>query len=135
MKKYDFIYLRHMLDAISRIEEYIHGIKLETFMKNYLIQDGVIRQVLCSGLACCREKAHIIKKYTHAWLAFKAIDRIDLTPFPSVTSRRDPAGKGILSDTKDSLGTWLVRLCSAYINRFYRMLFILIPLRGFMKGS
>ncbi|MCK4447969.1 MAG: hypothetical protein KAW56_12930 [Candidatus Marinimicrobia bacterium] len=53
--------------------------------------------------------SYIIKKYNHAWLAFKAIDRIDLIP------------------------SGLVRLCSAYINRLYRMLFMLIPLRGFMK--
>ncbi|MBC8485820.1 MAG: hypothetical protein H8D45_07235 [Bacteroidetes bacterium] len=51
-----------------------------------------------------------MKKYPHAGLAFRAIDRTDLTP------------------------PGLVRLGSAYINRFHRMLFMLIPLRGFMKG-
>ncbi|MBU4443561.1 hypothetical protein KJ656_00535 [bacterium] len=53
--------------------------------------------------------------------AFKALDRIDLSPSPS-----------------GSLGTGLVGFCVIYVNRFYRMLFMLIPLRGFrdgMKGS
>ena len=47
-----------------------------------------------------------MKKYPHAGLTFNAIDRIDLTP------------------------SGLVRLGPAHVNRFYRMLFMLIPLRG-----
>ena len=45
MKKDDSVYLKHMLDAISRIEEYTQGTKHEGFLDNYLIQDGVIRQI------------------------------------------------------------------------------------------
>lgn len=41
MKEDDSVYLRHILDAISRIEEYTQGIKYEDFMDNHLIQDGV----------------------------------------------------------------------------------------------
>ena len=37
MKKDDSVYLKHILDAISRIEEYTHNIKYEDFMNNYLI--------------------------------------------------------------------------------------------------
>ena len=37
MKKDDSVYLKHMLDAISRIEEYIQGTKHEGFLDNYLI--------------------------------------------------------------------------------------------------
>lgn len=47
-----------------------------------------------------------MKKYPHAGLIFKAIDWIDSTP------------------------SGLVRLGFAYVNRFHRMLFMLIPLRG-----
>ena len=45
MKKGDTAYLRHILDAISRIEEYTKGIEYEDFMEDHLIQDGVIRQI------------------------------------------------------------------------------------------
>ena len=45
MKKDDSVYLRHILDTISRIEEYTQGVKYEVFMGNYLIQEGVIRQI------------------------------------------------------------------------------------------
>jgi len=54
MKKDDSVYLRHILDAISRIEEYTQGIKYEDFMDNHLIQDGVIRQVEIIGEATKR---------------------------------------------------------------------------------
>jgi hypothetical protein len=63
-----------------------------------------------NGKSAKIEKANIMNKYPHAGLTFKAIDWIDLTP------------------------SGLVRLGSAYVNRFHRMLFMLIPLRGFMKG-
>ncbi len=51
MKKDNGIYLRHIYDAISRIEEYITGIKHGDFIKNHLIQDGVIRQIEIIGEA------------------------------------------------------------------------------------
>jgi uncharacterized protein with HEPN domain len=35
----DSIYLVHILDAISRIEEYLRGIDEEAFQQQYLIQD------------------------------------------------------------------------------------------------
>ena len=47
----DVVYLRHILDAIVRIEEYIQGISEEEFYRNYLIQDGVIRQLEIIGEA------------------------------------------------------------------------------------
>lgn len=47
----DKIYLHHILDAISKIEEYINKINSEAFLKNTLIQDGVIRQIEIIGEA------------------------------------------------------------------------------------
>ncbi|MCG2716651.1 MAG: hypothetical protein L6422_10330 [Candidatus Marinimicrobia bacterium] len=38
------------------------------------------------------------------------------------------------TDRNSSTPSGLVRLDSAYVNRLHRMLFMLIPLRGFMKG-
>lgn len=54
MKKDNSAYLRHILDAISRIENYIQGIRYEEFMDNHLIQDGVIRQIQIIGEATKR---------------------------------------------------------------------------------
>lgn len=47
----DIAYIRHILDAVARIEEYLHGISEEDFDKKYLIQDGVIRQIEIIGEA------------------------------------------------------------------------------------
>lgn len=42
MKLDESVYMRHIIDAIARIEEYLHGVDEETFRRNHLIQDGVI---------------------------------------------------------------------------------------------
>lgn len=54
MERDDSIYLRHILDAISRIEEYLHGIDEEAFQDQYLVQDGIIRQLEIIGEATKR---------------------------------------------------------------------------------
>ena len=47
----DTIYLRHILDAINQIEEYVEGLNHEAFMRARLVQDGVIRQFEVIGEA------------------------------------------------------------------------------------
>jgi len=47
----DTVYLRHMLDAISRIQEYTRDISYDQFLTNPLVQDGVIRQLEILGEA------------------------------------------------------------------------------------
>ena len=54
MARDDSVYLRHILDAISRIEEYLHGVDEEIFYQHYLVQDGVIRQLEIIGEASKR---------------------------------------------------------------------------------
>lgn len=49
MKKADIVYLKHIRDAISRIEEYTKAVGYDDFIKNNLIQDGVIYS--CSPIA------------------------------------------------------------------------------------
>jgi uncharacterized protein with HEPN domain len=63
MKKDDSIYLKHILDAISRIEEYIQSVKYGDFMGNHLIQDGVIRQIEIIGEATKRLSQEIRKRH------------------------------------------------------------------------
>jgi len=43
MSKDDRVYLRHILDAINRIEEYTKEVKYRDFMDNDLVQAGVTR--------------------------------------------------------------------------------------------
>ena len=47
----DIAYVHHIFDAIVRIEEYMQGVKEEDFHQEYLIQDGVIRQIEIIGEA------------------------------------------------------------------------------------
>ncbi|MCX6057089.1 MAG: hypothetical protein NTW69_02920 [Chloroflexi bacterium] len=43
------LYLRHVLDAMDTVEEYLLGVNEEKFKNTRLIQDGVIRQIESSG--------------------------------------------------------------------------------------
>ena len=47
----EMLYLRHMLDAIDIVEEYLRGVNEDKFKNTRLIQDGVIRQIEIIGEA------------------------------------------------------------------------------------
>ena len=76
MKKEDSVYLRHILDAVSRIEDYTKGIEYKNFMENHLIQDGVIRQIEIIGEATKR-------------LSDKTRDNYPDVPWQDMTGMRD----------------------------------------------
>ena len=76
MKKEDSVYLRHILDAVSRIEEYTNGIEYKNFIENHLIQDGVIRQIEIIGEATKR-------------LSDKTRDNFPDVPWKDMTGMRD----------------------------------------------
>ncbi len=63
MKKDNFVYLRHILDAIHRIEEYSEGMGHENFMSNSLVQAGVIREIEIIGEAAKRLTHGFKEKY------------------------------------------------------------------------
>jgi len=63
MKRDHIVYLKHICDAIHRIEEYIKGVKYEDFMKNNLVQAGVIREIEIIGEATKRLTDELRKKY------------------------------------------------------------------------
>lgn len=54
MKRDESVYLRHILDAIAKIDLYLHGVSEESFTQQSLIQDGVIRQLEIIGEAVKR---------------------------------------------------------------------------------
>lgn len=51
MSKDDLIFLGHINDAISQIDEYLHNITYSKFIKKKIIQDAVIRQLSIVGEA------------------------------------------------------------------------------------
>lgn len=51
MKRDDRLYLKHILDSITQIGEYIAGLDYNTFLQAKLVQDGVIRQLEIIGEA------------------------------------------------------------------------------------
>ena len=62
-KKDDVVYLRHILDAIVRIEGYITEADWGKFSKDLLLQDGIIRQVEIIGEAAKRVSPALRIKY------------------------------------------------------------------------
>lgn len=64
MRQGDVVYLRHILDAVSRIEEYTEDMKREDFMSSNLHQDAVIRQVEVIGEAARKVSEETRKRHT-----------------------------------------------------------------------
>lgn len=51
MKRDNTVYLRHMLDAMTRVEEYLQGVDEQIFLERTMVQDAVIRQIEILGEA------------------------------------------------------------------------------------
>lgn len=64
MNKDDVVYLRHILDAIFRIEEYTKGVKCEDFVGNNLVQAGVMREIEIVGEATKGLSSELREKHT-----------------------------------------------------------------------
>ena len=54
MKRDETVYLKHILDAIAKVETYLTGVDETAFKRSSLIQDGVIRQIEIIGEATRR---------------------------------------------------------------------------------
>jgi uncharacterized protein with HEPN domain len=63
MKKDNIVYLRHMLDAISRTEGYTTGVGVEDFMGNNMIQAAVTREIEIIGEATKKLSKDFKEKY------------------------------------------------------------------------
>ncbi len=64
MKKDPIIYIEHISTCIARIKEYTNGIDEESFLKNNLIQDAVIRNFVIIGEATKKLNKDIREKYS-----------------------------------------------------------------------
>ena len=63
MKRDDLVYLRHILDAVAKVEMYLRGRDEMTFSQDTLLQDGVIRQIEIMGEATKRLSQELRAKY------------------------------------------------------------------------
>lgn len=65
MKRDESVYLRHILDAIERVETYIHDLGETKFYEDALTQDGVIRQIEVIGEATKHLSSELRNKYSN----------------------------------------------------------------------
>ncbi|MFW6111130.1 MAG: DUF86 domain-containing protein [Thermoproteota archaeon] len=63
MKKAPKIFIHHILESISRIEKYIHGITKEQFLNSGRTQDAVIRRMEIIGEAVKKIPDEIREEY------------------------------------------------------------------------
>ncbi len=63
MKHDPQVYLLHIINAISQIEEYITGLSEQDFSARRLVQDGVIRQLEIIGEAVKRVPTELKERY------------------------------------------------------------------------
>lgn len=63
MRQGDALYLRHILDAVGRIETYVTDVDGATFSRRHLVQDGVIRQIEIMGEAVKRLSRELREMY------------------------------------------------------------------------
>src|SRR2546428_13680078 len=65
MRRYESVYLHHILDAIDKIEAYLEGIDETAFSQQSLVQDGVIRQLEIIGEAVKRVPGDLRSQQPH----------------------------------------------------------------------
>lgn len=65
MRPNEAVYLHHILDAIAKVETYLHDVDEETFDENSLLQDGVIRQIEIIGEATRHISSELRNRYPH----------------------------------------------------------------------
>jgi len=63
MEKLSSIYLHHILECISRIRAYTKDIDEQAFLKDFLLQDAVIRNFEVIGEAVKKVSSSIRKQY------------------------------------------------------------------------
>lgn len=71
MRRDDSVYLKHVRDAIAKIELYLQGIDETSFGEQSMVQDAVFRQLEIIGEAVKRISPELRDKYSH--IQWKAI--------------------------------------------------------------
>jgi len=74
MKKDFTIFLRHILECINRIEEYVNGMKEEDFSSDSKTHDAVLRRLEIIGEAVKQIPEDLKEKYSHIpWKEFAGL--------------------------------------------------------------
>lgn len=63
MKRDDTVYLRHILDAITQVQEYVAGLSQEEFSARRMVHDAVIRQIEIIGEATKNLDPQVLEAY------------------------------------------------------------------------
>ena|SRR3989344_4513486 len=70
----DKLYIKHILDAISTIDQFTKNIEFEGFVENKLLQDGVVRELEIIGEASKKLSSDF--KDSHSELPWQDIARM-----------------------------------------------------------
>lgn len=49
--KDDLVYVEHIQSSVNRIQSYISGLNLDSFLENHMVQDAIVRQLEVIGEA------------------------------------------------------------------------------------
>jgi uncharacterized protein with HEPN domain len=75
--KHDTIYLRHILDAIEKIERYLANVDYETFSRNDMMTDAVVRELEIIGEAARNLSTAFTEKHADIpWRRIKAMRNV-----------------------------------------------------------
>ncbi len=70
----DKVYFQHILDSIGRIEQYVDSLSKDEFMRHFMVQDAVLRNLEIIGEASSKLSQPIKDKYaTVPWRDIKAM--------------------------------------------------------------
>ncbi len=73
----DLVYLRHMLDAIEKIDRYLTGVDYEAFAANDMAMDAVVRELEIIGEAARNLSIAFIEEHPEMpWRRIKAMRNI-----------------------------------------------------------
>ncbi|RLF70556.1 MAG: hypothetical protein DRN55_08475 [Thermoplasmata archaeon] len=64
MKKDNVVFLKHILDAINLIEDYLKDKEFQEFRNNHMLQDAVIREIEIIGEAAKKLSVDFKNKYS-----------------------------------------------------------------------
>lgn len=62
-EKDNTVYLKHILDAIDKIDKYLKGQDLTSFLQDTLVQDGIVRQIEIIGEATRHISPPLLDQY------------------------------------------------------------------------
>jgi len=63
MKRDDTVYLKHILDAVNLIDEYLKDTDYDDFMSHRMLQDAVVREIEIIGEATKNVSSSTRRKY------------------------------------------------------------------------